>query len=120
MDVRRNFATASGRWLGGLAMLALAACAASRAQAEPQIFSLYDFQFDNGAVIPELRLAYETQGKLAPARDNAIVLLHDALDDRHAFDTLIGPGKTFDTDRYLVIAADAIGGGESSSPGEGM
>jgi homoserine O-acetyltransferase len=119
-DARRNLATASGRWLGGLAMLALAVCATGRARAESQIFSLYDFQFGNGAVIPELRVAYETQGKLAPARDNAIVLLHDAIEDRHAFDALIGPGKTFDTNRYFVIAADAIGGGESSSPSDGM
>jgi hypothetical protein len=57
MDARRNLATASGRRLGGLAMLALAVCAAGRAQAESQVFSFYDFQFENGAVIPELRIA---------------------------------------------------------------
>ncbi|HUI35060.1 MAG TPA: hypothetical protein VLX67_06025 [Stellaceae bacterium] len=49
--------------------------------------------------MPQLRIAYETQGKLSPARDNVIVLLHDALEDHHAFDSLIGPGKTFDANR---------------------
>jgi homoserine O-acetyltransferase len=69
--------------------------------------------------MPELRIAYETRGKLTPARDNAIVLLHDALEDHHAFDALVGPGKTFDTNRYFVVAADAIGGGETSAPSDG-
>ena len=119
MHVRRIFAGACGRWLGGGATLAVALCAAHPLHAESQIFSLYDFAFENGAVAPELRIAYETQGKLAPARDNAVVLLHDVLGDRHEFDALIGPGKTFDTNRYFVIAVDAIGGGESTSPAEG-
>ncbi len=47
------------------------------------------------------------------------MLLHDALEDHHAFDSLIGPGKTFDTNRYFIIAVDAIGGGESSAPSDG-
>jgi homoserine O-acetyltransferase len=110
MDARRNLAAGGGRRLCGLAMWATAACIAGRASAEPQVFSLYDFAFEGGAVLPELRIAYETQGKLAPARENAILLLHDALEDRHAFDAAIGPGKTFDTNRYFVIAADAVGG----------
>ena len=107
-----------GRWFAGLAMLAVA-LAASAAHADSQVFSLYDFQFEDGTVMPELRIAYETQGTLAPGRDNAIVLLHDTLGDRHGFDDMIGPGKVFDTSKYFVIAADAIGGGESSSPGDG-
>jgi homoserine O-acetyltransferase len=119
MDARSIFAGACFRLLGGLALMALGVCVGDAARAETQIYSLYDFQLEDGTVMPELRVAYETQGKLSPAHDNAIVLLHDAFEDRHAFDALIGPGKTFDTNRYFVIAADAIGGGESSSPGDG-
>src|SRR5947209_20509178 len=33
---------------------------------------------------------------------------------------MIGPGKTFDTDKNCVITVDAIGGGDSSSPKEGL
>jgi homoserine O-acetyltransferase/O-succinyltransferase len=120
MDARSKFAGACFRFLGGLALLTIAVCACGPVRAESQFFSLYDFQLEDGTVMPELRIAYDTQGKLSPAHDNAIVLLHDALEDRHAFDALIGPGKTFDTNRYFVIAADAIGGGESSSPSEGQ
>jgi homoserine O-acetyltransferase len=119
MSVRSNFAVACFRFLTGSALLILI-CGGDRAHAEAQFFSLYDFQLEDGTVMPELRIAYETQGKLSPARDNAIVLLHDALEDRHAFDAMIGPGKTFDTNRFFVITPDALGGGESSSPGEGQ
>jgi len=119
MDVHSISGGAWLRWAGTLVLLALAICAGGRAHAESQFFSLYDFQLEDGTVMPELRIAYETQGKLSPARDNAIVLIHDALEDHHAFDALIGPGKTFDTNRYFVVAADAIGGGESSAPADG-
>jgi homoserine O-acetyltransferase len=113
------FAIGFRRRIGALAMAAVSTFAVT-AQAETQIFTLYDFQFEDGTIMPELRIAYETQGTLDAARDNAIVLLHGAIADRHAFDGLIGPGKLFDTDRYFVIAPDAIGGGESSSPSDGQ
>jgi homoserine O-acetyltransferase len=100
--------------------VALAFCVAAGAHAEPQTFLVYDFQFENGSVLPELRVAYETQGKLNAGRDNAILLVHGTSGDRHAFDAIIGPGKTFDTDRNFVITVDAIGGGDSSSPKDGL
>jgi len=84
--------------------------------AELQVFNLLDFQFENGAILSDLRIGYETSGTLSPSRDNAILLIHGTSNNRHAFDAVIGPGKTFDTDRYFVITADAIGGGDSSSP----
>jgi homoserine O-acetyltransferase len=106
------------RRLGGLALFVATLCAAAASRAETQIYNLYDFQFEDGTTMPELRIAYETQGTLSPARDNAIVLLHDALADHHAFADWVGPGRLFDTNKYFVITADAIGGGESSSPSD--
>jgi homoserine O-acetyltransferase len=103
-----------------LLAFALTLCIAANAQAEPQTFLLYDFQFENGSVLPELRVAYETQGKLNAGRDNAILLVHGTMGDRHAFDSAIGPGKTFDTEKNFVITVDAIGGGDSSSPKDGL
>jgi homoserine O-acetyltransferase len=119
MQIGGILASGCRRWFGGLAMMTIAVTATVAAHAENQVFSLYDFQFEDGTITPELRIAYETQGKLAPGRDNAILLLHETLRDHHAFDDMIGPGKVFDTNKYFVIAADAIGGGESSSPDEG-
>ena len=100
--------------------LILIVCVAARVHAEPQTFMIYDFQFENGSVLPELRVAYETKGKLNAGRDNAILLVHGTSGDRHAFDPIIGPGKTFDTDKNFVITVDAIGGGDSSSPKDGL
>jgi homoserine O-acetyltransferase len=88
--------------------------------AASEFFTLSDFAFEDGSVLPDLRIAYDTQGTLSPAKDNAILLMPGATGDRHAFDALIGPGKTFDTDRYFVITIDPVGGGESASPADGL
>ena len=90
---------------------ALAVCRAGPADAASQVFSILDFQFEDGSVLPDLHIAYETRGTLAPGRDNAILLLPGAIGDRHAFDAMVGSGKTFDTDKYFVITVDPIGGG---------
>lgn len=103
-----------------LLAFALALCAAVTARAETQTFLAYDFEFEDGSVLPELRIAYETHGNLDAGRDNAILLVHGTSGDRHAFDPVIGPGKTFDTNKYFIITVDAIGGGQSSSPKDGL
>lgn len=98
----------------------LAVSVAAHVRAEPQTFLVYDFEFESGSSLPELRVAYETHGKLNSGRDNAILLVHGTSGNRHAFDRIIGPSKTFDTDRNFVITVDAIGGGDSSSPKDGL
>ena len=103
-----------------LAALMVALCVAGTAHAERQIFSLFDFEFESGRILPELRIAYETAGKLNPGRDNAILLIGGRNGGSHSFDALIGPGKTFDSTRYFVITADPIGCGASSSPKDGL
>lgn len=83
---------------------------------------------DSGAVLCPLTLAYETYGQLSPARDNAILLLHALSGDAHAagrhhpsdrkpgwWDTMVGPGRPFDTDRYFVICSNVIGGCRGST-----
>jgi homoserine O-acetyltransferase/O-succinyltransferase len=103
-----------------LLAVAVAVSMVANARAEPQNFLIYDFEFENGSVLPELRVVYETHGKLNAGRDNTILLVHGTSSDRHAFDAIIGPGKTFDTDKNFVITVDAIGGGDSSSPKDGL
>jgi homoserine O-acetyltransferase len=95
-------------------------CTAAMPAAAAQLFTLIDFAFEDGSVLPDLHIAYETHGTLSPLRDNAILLMPGAVNDRHVFDPLIGPGKMFDTDRYFVIAIDPLGGGESTSPADGL
>ena len=78
------------------------------------------FSFECGAALEEMKVGYATHGVLNTQKDNAILVTHGTSANRHTFDPYIGPGKAFDTDKYFVIAVDAIGGGTSSSPKDGL
>jgi hypothetical protein len=104
-------------WL--LAAAPLATPMAARAQTEA-VYRLGHFSFENGGEIPDMRVGYVTWGTLNAAKDNAILLVPGTSGNRHGYDAHIGPGKTFDTDKFSVIGADPIGGGTSSSPKDGL
>ncbi len=71
---------------------------------------------DCGAMLAPVEVAYETYGELNAARSNAILVTHAFSGDAHAageggwWNTMIGPGKAFDTDRYFVISSNVLGG----------
>jgi len=91
----------------------------ARAQTEA-VFSLGHFAFEDGGEIPDMKVGYVSWGTLNAAKSNAILLVPGTSGNRHSYDTHIGPGKTFDTDKYFVIGADPIGGGTSSQPKDGL
>jgi homoserine O-acetyltransferase len=82
---------------------------------------------DSGMSLEPLTIAYETYGRLNEQRTNAVLILHALSGDAHAagyypgeskpgwWETMIGPGKGFDTDRYFVICSNVIGGCKGSS-----
>ena len=76
-----------------------------------------------GGALPAVRVAYETWGRLSPARDNAVLVLHALTGDSHVvgeagpghatagwWNGLIGPGLALDTDRWFVVAPNVLGG----------
>lgn len=66
-----------------------------------------------GGHLPAVTVAYETWGELNDARTNAVLVCHALSGDSHCigwWDRLVGPGKAIDTDRFLVIGANALGG----------
>jgi homoserine O-acetyltransferase len=78
---------------------------------------------ESGATLSQVTLAFETYGTLNAAGTNAILLLHALSGDAHAagrhsaadrkpgwWDSMVGPGKPFDTERYFVICSNVIGG----------
>lgn len=82
----------------------------------------------SGAVVPEVEVAYETYGTLDATGTNAVFICHALTGDAHAagrhraedhrpgwWDTMIGPGKPIDTDRYFVIADNLLGGCQGST-----
>ena len=104
-------------WLLLAALLALPSTA--RAQTEA-VYQLGHFAFEDGGEIHDMKVGYVTWGKLNDIKSNAILLVPGTSGNRHGYDSHIGPGKTFDTDKYFVIGADPIGGGTSSSPQDGL
>jgi homoserine O-acetyltransferase/O-succinyltransferase len=98
---------------------------------ETQYFTFGDdetpFEFESGERLAPVTLAYETYGRLNPAKSNAILICHALTGDAHAagwhpdekdpgwWDILIGPGKAFDTDKYFVICSNVLGGCKGST-----
>jgi homoserine acetyltransferase len=86
-----------------------------------QTWATRDFRLQSGYVLPELTLAYESWGRLAPGGRNTVLVTHGFTSSQHAagkhdpsdevagwWDGLIGPGKAIDTDRYWVIASNML------------
>ncbi|MCD6459669.1 homoserine O-acetyltransferase [bacterium] len=76
-----------------------------------------------GKKLGPVTLAYETYGALSPEKDNAILIFHALTGDSHAagyhsekdskpgwWDTMVGPGKAFDTNKYFIICSNYLGG----------
>lgn len=76
-----------------------------------------------GKEFSPITVAYETYGQLNETKDNAILVLHALTGDAHAagfhseadkkpgwWDLMIGPGKSFDTNKYFVISSNILGG----------
>ncbi|HEY2396201.1 MAG TPA: homoserine O-acetyltransferase [Rudaea sp.] len=84
------------------------------------------FAMKRGGALVGARLAYETWGTLAPARDNAIFILTGLSPSAHAasnagdlspgwWEEMIGPGKPIDTNRWFVICANTLGSCKGST-----
>jgi homoserine O-acetyltransferase/O-succinyltransferase len=93
-----------------------------------QFVDVGTIDLETGGHLPAVRLAYETWGTLSPARDNAVLVLHALTGDSHVsgaagpghvtagwWDTLVGPGRPIDTDRWFVVAPNVLGGCQGST-----
>ncbi|WP_043340251.1 homoserine O-acetyltransferase MetX [Belnapia moabensis] len=77
---------------------------------------------DCGMAIAPLAVAYRTYGRLNAARSNAILVCHALTGDQYLaepqpltgkpgwWQTIVGPGRPLDTDRYFLICANVLGG----------
>ena len=87
---------------------------------------------ESGAVLSSVEVAYETYGELNGARSNAILILHAFSGDAHAagvgaesgkpgwWDSMVGPGKAFDTESYFVICSNVLGGCQGTTGPQSM
>jgi len=85
-------------------------------------------KLDSGVLLKEYQLAYETYGKLNAKRDNAVLVCHALSGNHHLagryssndkypgwWDSLIGPNKPLDTNKFFVIGVNNLGGSDGSS-----
>ncbi len=81
------------------------------------------FALEWGGRLSDVRVAYETWGRLDADASNAVLVCHALTGDSHAagasspshptagwWSELIGPGKAIDTDRYFVVCSNVLGG----------
>lgn len=92
----------------------------TRPPAHEGLFTLKHFTFESGQTLPELNIGYLRFGELNAQRDNLLLVLPGTGNLSHSVLEHIGPGRAYDTDHYCVISTDAIGGGTSSKPADGL
>ncbi len=81
-----------------------------------------------GQVLAPITLCYEVYGTLSKNADNAILIEHALSGDAHVagyhspedakpgwWESMVGPGKTFDTEKYFIVCSNIIGGCSGST-----
>jgi homoserine O-acetyltransferase/O-succinyltransferase len=78
-------------------------------------------KLDAGVELSPFQVAYKTYGSLNPERTNAILVCHALTGDQHVasqnpvtkkpgwWETMVGPGKPIDTERYFIICPNVVG-----------
>jgi len=95
-------------------------------------------RLDAGIDLCPVQIAYQTYGTLNPERSNAVLICHALTGDQHVvnthpitgkpgwWETMVGPGRPIDTERYFVICPNVLGGcmgtsgPASTNPATGM
>jgi len=84
-------------------------------------------KLDSGISLSPFQIAYKTYGRLNADRSNAILICHALTGDQHVasvhpvtkkngwWETMVGPGKPIDTERYFVICSNVVAGCMGSS-----
>ncbi|MBX9591619.1 MAG: homoserine O-acetyltransferase [Hyphomonadaceae bacterium] len=79
-------------------------------------------RLDSQRQLASYRIAYQTYGTLNGAKSNAILVAHALTGDQYVasrhpvtnkpgwWETMVGPGKPIDTDRFFVICPNVLGG----------
>ncbi|MCW5751866.1 MAG: homoserine O-acetyltransferase [Alphaproteobacteria bacterium] len=84
-------------------------------------------RLESGVELGPFTIAYQTYGRLDAERRNAILICHALTGDQHVasrhpvtgkpgwWESMVGPGRVIDTERYFVICANVLGGCMGSS-----
>lgn len=96
---------------------------------EKKTFTLPSYTTVGGKAIAQVKVGYETYGTLNAAGDNAVFIAHFYSGTSHAagkyketdaapgyWNSIIGPGKPIDTDKYFVVSADTLSNLNTKDP----
>lgn len=84
-------------------------------------------KLDSGVELSPFQIAYKTYGRLNADHSNAVLICHALTGDQHVasvhpvtkkngwWETMVGPGKPIDTERYFVICSNVVSGCMGSS-----
>lgn len=85
---------------------------------ERAFLSIGSLTLENGEVLSDVTIAYQSWGTLNENRDNAILVNHALTgwsDVPGWWPSMVGPGLPFDTDKYFVVCPNVIGGCQGST-----
>jgi len=85
---------------------------------ERKFLSIGSLTLENGEVLANVTIAYQSWGTLNENRDNAILVNHALTgwsDVPGWWPSMVGPGLPFDTDEYFVVCPNVIGGCQGST-----
>ena len=111
-----------------LALAALPLAQAYDGIVEKKVYEVPAYTTVGGKTIKNLRVGYETYGKLNAAGDNAVLICHYFSANSHAagryqgeerrgyWDSIIGAGKPIDTDKYFVLSVDSLANVNTRDP----
>jgi homoserine O-acetyltransferase len=94
--------------------------------ADAKTFVTDDFRLQSGVVMPDVTIAYRTLGRLAPDRNNVVLVTHGNTSGPQMIDPggstgegswneLVGPGKAVDTNSFFVICPNMLGSSYGST-----
>lgn len=104
--MRSEPAGSTGAWLEGDAV------------GERQFLNIGDLVLENGEILPEVIISYQSWGRLNAAHDNVILVNHALTgwsDVPGWWPSMVGPGLPFDTDKYFILCPNVIGGCQGST-----
>ena len=81
-----------------------------------QLYQMGDLTLESGKVMKDFAISYVTHGTLNAKKSNGILMVTALSGNHHRLDFLIGPGRALDTNKYFIVATDAISNGLTTSP----
>ncbi|RDX34113.1 homoserine O-acetyltransferase [Idiomarina sp. HD9-110m-PIT-SAG04] len=104
-----------------IAVLLISLPLAAEQWVEKKTFSMDSYTTHGGETIKDVKVGWESYGTLNEAKDNVVLITHFFSGNSHAagkyseddqqagyWDSIIGPGKAIDTNKYYVISVDSL------------